>query len=207
MNIILLLSKLNYVRLLPLLIYYFYLKDEKRNVIIKDLERYGIYHKNLLLNKRFSLLFIKAINNHKEFRNLFFHRISYSHKVILSLFAKEYNSLHMTPFPKMKISPGGILFQHPFSTIINAASIGYGCVFRHNTTVGNVHENLDSVPTFLKNVNVGASCVIVGKIIIGNNVTIGAGTVLTKSVPDNCVVVGNPARIIKKDGERCNIKL
>lgn len=32
---------------------------------------------------------------------------------------------------------------------------------------------------------------------IGNNVTIGAGSVVVKDVPDNAVVVGNPARIIK----------
>ena len=50
------------------------------------------------------------------------------------------------------------------------------------------------------------SCVF-GKIKIGNNVVIGAGTVLKKSVPDNCVVIGNPARIIKKDGKKVNITL
>ena len=31
---------------------------------------------------------------------------------------------------------------------------------------------------------------------IGNNVVIGAGTVVTKSIPDNSVVAGNPGRII-----------
>ncbi|WP_298938945.1 serine acetyltransferase [uncultured Dysgonomonas sp.] len=183
------------------------MNQEKRLIVIKDLERYGIYHRRLALSEKYSLLFIKVINNHKEFRNLFYHRIKLSHTMLLSLFAKPFDGLYLTPFPKMVIDPGGILFQHPFSTIINAASIGYGCIFRHNTTVGNIHENLDLVPVFLNNVNVGASCVIVGKITIGNNVIIGAGTVLTKSVPDNCVVVGNPARIIRKDGKRCDIKL
>lgn len=33
---------------------------------------------------------------------------------------------------------------------------------------------------------------------IGNNVVVGAGAVVTKDVPDNCVVVGNPARILKR---------
>jgi len=32
---------------------------------------------------------------------------------------------------------------------------------------------------------------------IGNNVTIGAGAVVTKNIPDNAVVVGVPAKIIK----------
>jgi len=33
---------------------------------------------------------------------------------------------------------------------------------------------------------------------IGENAEVGAGSVVTKDVPDNCIVVGNPARIINK---------
>jgi acetyltransferase-like isoleucine patch superfamily enzyme len=40
---------------------------------------------------------------------------------------------------------------------------------------------------------------VLGDIIIGDNVIIDTGAVVTKSVPKNCVVVGNPARIIKKE--------
>lgn len=36
---------------------------------------------------------------------------------------------------------------------------------------------------------------------IGDNVVVGAGSVVTKDVPDNVVVVGNPARILKKINE------
>ena len=43
----------------------------------------------------------------------------------------------------------------------------------------------------------GCHVAIIGDITIGNNVTIGAGAVVVKDVPDNAVVVGNPARIIK----------
>lgn len=32
---------------------------------------------------------------------------------------------------------------------------------------------------------------------MGNNVTIGAGSVLVKDIPDNCISVGNPERVIK----------
>ena len=44
-----------------------------------------------------------------------------------------------------------------------------------------------------------ANSVVFGNIKIGNNVTIGAGSVVTKDIPDNCVVAGNPARIIKRN--------
>lgn len=39
-----------------------------------------------------------------------------------------------------------------------------------------------------------------GKIKIGNNVAIGANAVVTKDVPNNCVVVGVPAKIISQAG-------
>lgn len=43
---------------------------------------------------------------------------------------------------------------------------------------------------------VGASSTILPNVRIGNNVIIGAGSVVTKDIPDNVVCAGNPARII-----------
>ena len=39
-------------------------------------------------------------------------------------------------------------------------------------------------------------CLVLGGIKIGNNVTIGAGAVVVKDVPDNVIIAGNPAKII-----------
>lgn len=46
---------------------------------------------------------------------------------------------------------------------------------------------------------VGASVIIMPGVRIGDEVIIGAGSVVTKDVPSNCIVVGNPARIIKEN--------
>ena len=50
-----------------------------------------------------------------------------------------------------------------------------------------------------KNASIGSGCTILGGIEIGENAMVGAGSVVTKNVPANAVVVGNPARIIKKN--------
>lgn len=44
----------------------------------------------------------------------------------------------------------------------------------------------------------GTGCTILGPVKIGNNVTVGAGAVVTKDIPDNCTVVGVPAKIIRQ---------
>ena len=48
------------------------------------------------------------------------------------------------------------------------------------------------------NVWIGGSVTICPGVKIGNGVTIGAGSVVVKDIPDNCVAVGNPAKVIKK---------
>jgi acetyltransferase-like isoleucine patch superfamily enzyme len=51
---------------------------------------------------------------------------------------------------------------------------------------------------------IGANAIILAGVTVGNSVIVGSGTVVTKNVPPHCIVVGNPARIIK---ERIQTKL
>ena len=97
----------------------------------------------------------------------------------------------------MKIGKGMICI-HPFSTYVNAETVGSNFAVLNNVTIGN--NKRGDRPTIGNNVRVNANAVVVGKIRIGDNVTIGAGSVVTKSIPDNCVVVGNPAFILKENG-------
>jgi acetyltransferase-like isoleucine patch superfamily enzyme len=48
------------------------------------------------------------------------------------------------------------------------------------------------------NVWIGANCVILPSIKIGNNVIVGAGSVVTKDIPSNSIAVGNPCKVIKE---------
>ncbi len=47
------------------------------------------------------------------------------------------------------------------------------------------------------NVQIGAGAIVLSGISIGNNVIVGAGSVVTNDINDNCVVAGNPAKILK----------
>lgn len=62
-------------------------------------------------------------------------------------------------------------------------------------------------PIIGDNVTIFANSVVIGGITIGDNSQIGAGSVVIRDVPDNCIVAGNPARIIRKNGIKTNIKL
>ncbi len=45
---------------------------------------------------------------------------------------------------------------------------------------------------------ISVGCIIIAGVTIGENTMIGAGSVVTNDIPDNCVAVGNPARVVKK---------
>lgn len=50
-----------------------------------------------------------------------------------------------------------------------------------------------------ENCFIGGQSLILPGVRIGNQCIVGAGSVVTKSVPDNCIVAGNPAVILKRD--------
>ena len=45
---------------------------------------------------------------------------------------------------------------------------------------------------------VSVGCIIISGVTIGENSIVGAGSVVTQDIPDYCVAVGNPARVVKK---------
>lgn len=127
-----------------------------------------------------------------DFSTIFFWRINKNYH-FKTLFVKH----NMLKIFKSTDIAGGLVCFHPFATVINAKSIGENFEFRNGLTIGNKFNDNDLLPTIGDNVVVGANVCIIGAIHIGNNVDIGAGSVVVKSVPSNSVVVGNPGRVIK----------
>ncbi len=56
--------------------------------------------------------------------------------------------------------------------------------------------------TAINNVWIGGSVTILSGVTVGNNVVIGAGAVVTKDIPDNCVAAGVPAKVIRMQNEQ-----
>ena len=90
----------------------------------------------------------------------------------------------------------GLHLPHLGSVIINADSLGTGCHANVGVVVGNKGQ-LDWRPTIGNNVDLCTGCKVLGKIKIGNNVIIAPNAVVISDVPDNAIVGGIPAKIIK----------
>lgn len=90
---------------------------------------------------------------------------------------------------------GGLIIQHGFSTIINAKKIGRNCHIYQQVTIG---FNGKESPIIGDNVRICCGAKVIGGIHVGNNVVIGANAVVCKNVPDNVIVAGIPATIIKQ---------
>ena len=160
----------------------------RKKMIVSDLR--AIEHQlNIKLPICLQLLY--QLHNNRYFRHVFYYRIGPMWDLLISWY-RPGDKYFWVPF-STKVGKG-LKYAHPYSTILNAESIGDNFCCIHCTTIGKKDGRR---PRIGNNVTVGCHVAIIGDITIGNNVTIGAGAVVVKDVPDNAVVVGNPARIIK----------
>ncbi len=105
----------------------------------------------------------------------------------------------------IEIHPGakigkGFFIDHGSGVVIGETTeIGENVLLYQGVTLGGTgKETGKRHPTLGNNVAVGAGAKILGAIMIGDNVKIGANSVVLHSVPNNSIVVGVPGRVIKK---------
>ena len=90
-----------------------------------------------------------------------------------------------------------LLIAH-YGGVYILANIGQNCTIAQQVVIGYKGAGQGpGTPTLGNNVYLGAGAKIIGKVVIGNSVRVGANAVVTKDVPDNATVVGVPARIVR----------
>jgi acetyltransferase-like isoleucine patch superfamily enzyme len=93
-------------------------------------------------------------------------------------------------------------------TIEDNVFIGHGVAFINDTypratAGGRLQTEADwKVETTLvkRGASVGSGATILSKVTIGENAIVGAGAIVTKDVPANSIVAGNPARVLRQVG-------
>jgi serine O-acetyltransferase len=152
---------------------------------------------------------LEVILTYAGFHALLVYRISHwltSHDVpfvprALSQLARWVTGIEIHPSAKIGI---GFFIDHGMGVVIGeTAEIGdYVTLFQGVTLGGTGKERGKRHPTLGNHVVVGAGAKILGGITIGDNVKIGANSVVLKNVAANSTVIGVPGRVIKSQGER-----
>ncbi len=152
---------------------------------------------------------LEVILTYAGFHALLAYRISHCLKLhnvpilprIISQLARWLTGVEIHPCAKIGT---GFFIDHGMGVVIGeTAEIGdYVTLFQGVTLGGTGKERGKRHPTLGNHVVVGAGAKILGGITIGDNVKIGANSVVLKNVPANSTVIGVPARVIKTQGER-----
>lgn len=90
----------------------------------------------------------------------------------------------------------GTKFPHPIGIVIHRnVTVGKNCRIYQNVTIGVPKKG--EIPKLGNKVRVFPNSCIIGNVTVGDNVTIGAGSVVVDDIPSNTVVAGNSAKVIK----------
>ncbi|WP_069212023.1 serine O-acetyltransferase [Vibrio anguillarum] len=150
------------------------------------------------------LTFIRFLLFNKGFKFVFWLRLAkYFNKYpIIRLFPifmyKFYKIIYVSDINyRADIGPGFCIYHVFGTTFGQMVRIGSNVTIVHGVTIAGKNK---CFPVIGDNVYIGCGACILGDITIGNNAIIGANAVVTKSVPDNGVVVGNPSKIISLKG-------
>lgn len=114
----------------------------------------------------------------------------------------------------VEIHPGAeigdrFLIDHGAGVVIGETTeIGDDAMLYQGVTLGGDSlEDKKRHPTLEDGVTIGSNATVLGPITIGEGASVGAGSVVLESVPPNCTVVGNPAKLVGECQEDESIEL
>lgn len=138
---------------------------------------------------------LNAIFFYRISRWLYLHHIPFLPKLITLIIFLIYNS--KVPY-KAHIGKGTKLGYGGIGVVIHSDSvIGANCMIAQHVTIGGGNSRYSGVPQIGNNVHISHGAIVFGGITIGNNVDIGANAVVNRPIPDNAVVAGVPAKILR----------
>ncbi|MCI5223607.1 MAG: serine acetyltransferase [Candidatus Electrothrix sp. AR4] len=95
--------------------------------------------------------------------------------------------------PKTSLGYGGI------GVVIHTrAVIGENVIISTGVTIGGTSKKYE-VPIIGDNTIIATGAKILGPVVVGKNCVIGANSVVLNNIPENCVAVGIPAKVIKRE--------
>lgn len=104
-------------------------------------------------------------------------------------------------YPKTKIGKGFYIGHFGTIVVSSHAVIGDNCNISQGVTIGMVSRGAKKgLPVIGDRVYIGPGAKLIGRINIGNDVAIGANSVVINDVPDNAVVVGIPGKVVSFGG-------
>jgi serine O-acetyltransferase len=172
----------------------FYLnKDYERNdVPPKWWKRFGGSEVNGIYTYFRDLRYLEYYSNN---RNGTLNKLLY----FFFLFKHNHHRLKINIYVEINTFGPGVLFVHPgFLRVVDKVKIGSNCTILPNVLIGKKLPDVKNHDiTIGDNAYISTNVTILGPLILGNNVTIAAGSVVTKNFPDNVVIGGVPAKIIK----------
>lgn len=173
-------------------------KKEYKEYLSQDFVRNPMrWYDGLLYNENYYIRkYLKALRMAEYYKN--------THNSFFAKFMQVYSYLRYKKFcNKYKINIGlntcgpGIRIAHLGFIIIGTfAKIGKNLTITEGVVIG-TKNTIYEVATIGDNVNINLGAKIIGDVKIGNNVIIAPNSVVVKDVPDNAIVSGIPAKIIK----------
>lgn len=152
---------------------------------------------------------MEVLTSYPGIRAVLLHRISHFFWNIGMPFIPRYLSEIARQLTGIEIHPGAeigsdFFIDHGGGVVIGETSIvGNNVTIYQGVVLGGVSiESVKRHPTLGNNVVVGTGAKLLGPIKIGDNVRIGANSVVVIDVPPNSVVVGVPGRIVSRKGEK-----